>query len=167
MVCFVPVQPVAASLPALPAFGTRSGRPGREHVLAVEYAVGRNEGIFVTRVRPDQMGLVLLVDHRGAAVVAVEVRETVFMLLLAAVVDRLSARLTLALSTCDRARYTPTADRACGVRQEEFGRRKTEPKERQRSSQGHARERSGVPKYLQGARRLVSRLDELRTAYWI
>src|SRR5713226_199202 len=64
MVCFVPVQPVAASLPALPAFGTRSGRPGREHVLAVEYAVGRNEGIFVTRVRPDQMGLVLLVDHR-------------------------------------------------------------------------------------------------------
>ena len=32
---------------------------------------------------------------------------------LAAVVDRLSARLTLGLSSCDRARYTPTADRAC------------------------------------------------------
>ena len=100
------------------------------------------------------------------------------MLLLAAFVDRLSARLTLGLNTCDRARYTRTADPVCGVQPEEFGRRKTEPKELQRSSQGHARERSGVPKYLQGvifefshktagARRLVSRLDELRAAYWI
>ena len=51
------------------------------------------------------------------------------MLLLAAVVDRLSARLTLGLSSCDPARYTPTGDRACGVQPEEFGRRKTEPKE--------------------------------------
>src|SRR5713226_822952 len=62
--------------------------------------------------------------------------------------DRPSARPTLGLTTCDHAKYTPTADRACGVKHEEFGRRKTEPKELQRSGKGHARERSGAPKYL-------------------
>jgi len=60
-------------------------------------------------------------------------------------------RPTLGLSTCDRARYTPTADRACSVQQEESGRWKTEPKELQRSGNGHARERSGAPKTYKGS----------------